>query len=405
MTTNENDIARSPLRTVRAPNDGADDGGFMSHAPRPVKLRNVDPSHPVVKHAPSTGVEAIMRGDENAPFSDGRTRRTWNENRAAQHQGANLFNARVAPATVRASGNTNRDGKLANVAARFETIHPKTLTLQELRQACRARGVNPGGSKDALVERLEEAIARKECAPLTLDSRPTTQRGAVGAGARFASKAAEVVAPAAVNRELRESQKIWRAQQGGHDIFGTKFVDEQPKKRKMVEGPKTTFSFEAVSDAFEPSKEVAPKDESVIAPATEEVAPKRAKVAAPLEAPYAEHEPPAAVTAEGPTAEHRKSAWSSFHGAGLFSESWTTASAEEEAADASLVKSATTATGAWASLDDEHEPAEASEFDHDDEDEDDEEARALREADEAVAAAERELAEELARESAGSDSE
>lgn len=387
---------RSPLSTVadalNAPVDG-----FMSHAPRPAKLRNVATHHPAVKSRPSTGVEAIMMGDENAPFAT-RAKRAWNENRAAQHAGANLFSA-ASPAKARAERVMDKNGKLADVGARYETIAPKTLTLQELRQACRARGVNPGGSKDALVERLEEAIARG-AQPVTLDSRPTTQRGAVGAGARFASTANEVRAPTVVNRELRESQKIWRAQQSGHDIFGAKFVDAEAKKRKVVDGPKSTFSFEAITESFEAKENAEVKEEIV------EEAPKRVK--RPEPAPFAEDdaEPvagPPSVNAEK-LADHRKSAWSSFHGAGLFSESWTTAAEEGEEDEAALVKSTTTETGAWKSIEDEVE-RDATDDDAEDDEDEDEEARALREADEAVAAAERELAEELAREAAGYDSQ
>lgn len=386
------DEPRSPLSTVNdAPNAPVD--GFMSHAPRPAKLRNVATHHPTMKSRPSTGVEAIMMGDENAPFAT-RAKRAWNENRAAQHAGANLFSA-ASPAKARSGCVMDKNGKLADIGARYETIAPKTLTLQELRQACRARGVNPGGSKDALVERLEDAIARG-AQPVTLDSRPTTQRGAVGAGARFASTANEVRAPTVVNRELRESQKIWRAQQSGHDIFGAKFVDAEAKKRKVVEGPKATFSFEAITESFEAKENATVQDELV------EERPKRVKRAE--HAPFAEDdvEPVASVLSENveKLADHRKSAWSSFQGAGLFSESWTTA-AEEGEDEAALVKSTTTENGAWKSIEDEEERDETE----GDDDEDDEEARALREADEAVAAAERELAEELAREAAGYDSQ
>lgn len=423
MTTPASDAPRSPLADVRA--NAADDGGFMSHAPRPVKLRNVATHHPVARRGPTTGVEAIMRGDENAPCAR-RARRAWNENRAAQHEGANLFKAEAPGRGAAAAGTriTNANGKLASVDARYDVVRAKTLTLQELRQACRARGVNPGGSKDALVERLEEAVAAG-AQPLTLDSRPTTQRSAVGAGARFSSKAAEVCAPAAVasaQRQLRESQAIWRKQQSGNDIFGANFVDAAAKKRKVVEGPKTTFSFDAISQSFvEPTTEANAEPESVV----ENASPKRAKTetAAPAAAasnPIVQSAEPVASKDVTALAGHRKSAWSSFHSAGIFSEAWTTA-AEEENVEETLVKSTTATDGAWTSLDDEDEneapsssddderdedttasPIAEQDDDEDEEDEDEEERlerEAQREADEAVAAAERELAAELAAES------
>ena len=355
-----------------------------------------------------------MRGDENAPC-ERRARRTWNENRAAQHEGANLFKAEAPGRGAAAVGSriTNANGKLASVDARYDVVSAKTLTLQELRQACRARGVNPGGSKDALVERLEEAVAAG-AQPLTLDSRPTTQRCAVGAGARFTSKAAEVRAPAAVataQRQLRESQAIWRKQQSGNDIFGANFVDAATKKRKVVEGPKTTFSFDAISESFvEPATETDAEPEVVV----EEASPKRAKTEiAAASNPIVQSADPAASKEVTALAGHRKSAWSSFHGAGIFSETWTTA-AEEETVDETLVKSSTGTDGAWKSLDDEHDdehdeaPSSSDDertedvtasplAERDDEDEEERlEREARREADEAVAAAERELAAELA---------
>ena len=412
MTTPASEAPRSPLADVRA---NADDGGFMSHAPRPVKLRNVATHHPVVRRGPTTGVEAIMRGDENAPCAR-RARRAWNENRAAQHEGANLFKAEAPGRGASAAGTriTNANGKLASVDARYDVVSAKTLTLQELRQACRARGVNPGGSKDALVERLEEAVAAG-AQPLTLDSRPTTQRSAVGAGARFSSKAVEVCAPVAVasaQRQLRESQAIWRKQQSGNDIFGTNFVDAAAKKRKVVEGPKTTFSFDAISQSFvETTTEANAEPEAIV----ENASPKRAKTeTAATTAPTAAASNPIVQSAEPVASKdvtalagHRKSAWSSFHGAGIFSEAWTTA-AEEENVEETLVKSTTATDGAWTSLDDKDERDEditaspIAEQDEEDEDEDEEERlerEAQREADEAVAAAERELAAELAAES------
>ena len=398
--------------------------------PKPAKLRDVARHHPTRKLAPSSGVEAIMTGAENAPCAMNAKRR-WNENRAVQHAGANIFGAKsplklsVEQASRLRATVLDASGKLADVGARYEKVAAKTLTLQELRQACRQRGINPGGSKDALVERLEEAIDAGVAPPLTLDSRPTTQSATVGAGARFVSKANEVRAPTDAQRKLRESQKIWRDQTRGNDIFGTSFVDAQHAKRKVVEGPKATFSFQAVSEAFEENK-----------------ASDATKVA-PVEAPYADDSATEPVVkrkrdAQGEDelstkkreldeasepkvmADHRKSAWQSFHGAGLFSEEWAKEQEGEEMAEgdatATLVKSTTTETGAWKSIDSEEEEEDQEEEERieqeapvatlieeeqdeeEEEEEEDEEARAEREADEAVAEAERLLAEELAAE-------
>jgi len=413
----------------RAPNVEA--SSFDLGPPKPAKLRDVARHHPTRKLAPSSGVEAIMMGTENAPCAMNAKRR-WNENRAVQHAGANIFGAK-SPLKLSAEQASqlratvlDARGKLTDVGARYEKVAAKTLTLQELRQACRQRGINPGGSKDALVERLEEAIDAGVAPPLTLDSRPTTQSATVGAGARFVSKANEVRAPTDAQRQLRESQKIWRDQIRGNDIFGTSFVDAQHAKRKVVEGPKATFSFQAVSEAFEENK--ANDATNVVAPveapyaddtATEPVV-KRKRDARGEDEPCTKKQELDEASEPKAMADHRKSAWQSFHGAGLFSEEWAKEQEGEEMAQgdatATLVKSTTTETGAWKSIDSEEEEGEEEEEeeeeeriereapvttlvdDEEEEEEEDEEARAEREADEAVAEAERLLAEELAAE-------
>jgi hypothetical protein len=188
----------------------------------------------------------------------------------------------------------------------------------------------------------------------------------------------------------------------------------------MVEGPKATFSFEAITDAFDSNEHASGGDVQVAADSATSIADapyaqeedagepvvKRARLAQGEDAPAASQQLDAsseviAKAAPQAVAEHRKTAWQSFHGAGLFSEEWSKEQEEgiEEGSFATLVKSTTTATGAWASISDEEGEEQEEEGEEQEEGEsEDDEARAEREADEAVAEAERELAAELAAE-------
>jgi hypothetical protein len=202
---------------------------------------------------------------------------------------------------------------------------------------------------------------------------------------------------------MRESQKIWNNQIRGNDIFGTSFVDAPAAKKRVVEGPNDTLTLgdgDGDDDVAEDAQKVMLKSIDYVKDAknvddedaANVVAGKR-KRGGDVIVPQAEE----AVVAppKQPSAEHRAKAWKSFQGAGLFSEQWTAREEgedeedEDAAAEQALVKSSTTSTGAWKTL--EEEEAEQAQ--------DDAEVEAEREADAAVAAAERELAEELARES------
>ena len=370
---------------------------------KPPRLRACATHHPVRKLAPSSGVEAILGGAFNAPFNDGRQARTWNENRARQHAGANIFGAQ-SPRKANHGAAAPLDAvQRRQRAVAPTTTAPRSLTLQELRQACRARGVNPGGSRDALIERLDDAIASGACEPIPANA--SEAHKAVGAGARYASRANEVRAPSAPSAatSMRESQRIWNDQIRGNDIFGTSFVDAPAAKKRVVEGPNDTLTLgddevgeddvEAV-DVAVVVKSVGVEDAPNVVEADEDAANAagKRKRSRDVIAPEAE-EATVATAPKQPSAGHRAKAWESFQGAGLFSEQWTAHEDEDEEgaaeAEAALVKSSTTSTGAWKTL--EEEEAEQAQ--------DDAELEAEREADAAVAAAERELAEELARES------
>jgi len=381
--------ARAPLASrTNAHDDAFNTSSFDLGPPKPAKLRACATHHPTRKTAPSTGVEAILFGHDDAPFDDGRQKRGWNDNRARQHAGANLFGASSPAKKAHESLDAVQRRQQAVAPT---TTAPRSLTLQELRQACRARQVNPGGSRDALIERLEEAIKKGLCEAIPANAAEAHK--SVGAGARYVSKANEIRASS--DGALRESQKIWRDQIRGNDIFGTSFVDAPAVKKMRVEGPSDTLSF---AEAPAPSAAVVEAVRSVAdivdeenieadAEVRDDKANKRKRAANPIVQDVAEDV--VAAMPKAPSVGHRATAWASFQGAGLFSEEWTAHDDvdgndenDENTGDRTLVKSTTTSTGTWKTIEEEEE--EQAEED------------AAREADEAVAEAERDLAEELA---------
>lgn len=115
---------------------------------------------------------ASATGAENAAVP---RHERWTDIQRRAHHGSNIFAAdaspaknsppRVAPATVDAPVQDAPSSPPS--AAPVVVSDPKDLSLRDLRAACRERGLNPGGGKPALEERLAVAIAAGACAPLT----------------------------------------------------------------------------------------------------------------------------------------------------------------------------------------------------------------------------------------------
>ena len=115
---------------------------------------------------------ASATGAENAAVP---RHERWTDIQRRAHHGSNIFATdaspaknslpRVAPATVDAPVQDAPSSPPS--AAPVVVSDPKDLSLRDLRAACRERGLNPGGGKPALEERLAVAIAAGACAPLT----------------------------------------------------------------------------------------------------------------------------------------------------------------------------------------------------------------------------------------------
>ena len=158
--------------------------------------------------------------------------RTWNVNRERAHNGHGIFSQKTpekrlvvpnARPTITTAAKEHlkehEDKKIMNIQ------DLKQLTVQELRIACRERKVNPAGSKDALIERLEEAVKTGLCAldSFYVNSRQTIQNS-VAAGVRFDDS----------NRSrhwntsnIRQTSTLHqKAMYKGNEIFSSNFIDD-----------------------------------------------------------------------------------------------------------------------------------------------------------------------------------
>ena len=99
-------------------------------------------------------------------------------NRERGHSGHGIFSQKTPPKFLKVPVDRKKEDALLQMKV---PVDLKQLTLQELRTACRERKVNPAGSKDALVERLEEAVKSGFCKA----EFKTVTTSTVGAGVRF----------------------------------------------------------------------------------------------------------------------------------------------------------------------------------------------------------------------------
>jgi hypothetical protein len=129
-------------------------------------LENVQPAASSAAPAKPTSDAALaMRsaGAENAPPP----RAAWSAIQRKGHMGSfDIFGADAAPAAPEPAQHEPPAAPVAPPAAALGTIVPRDLCLKDLRAACRERGINPGGGKEALEERLELAIASGAAAPI-----------------------------------------------------------------------------------------------------------------------------------------------------------------------------------------------------------------------------------------------
>jgi hypothetical protein len=126
---------------------------------------------------------STIDGSENLPAH---VQKDWTEIQKRGHLGSGIFDEQKAPPVTpmatkpdvqdpisgmkmfaNRKGGTDGLGDEASRPIPMATtpFDPSHLTLPELRTACRDRGLNPGGGKDALSERLVDAINAGTCAP------------------------------------------------------------------------------------------------------------------------------------------------------------------------------------------------------------------------------------------------
>ena len=134
---------------------------------------------PELKKQPTSGVESIFKNDSVEVGKEFKENlRTWNVNRERGHSGHGIFSQKTPPKFLKVPVDRKKEDALLQMKV---PVDLKQLTLQELRTACRERKVNPAGSKDALVERLEEAVKSGFCKA----EFKTVTTSTVGAGMRF----------------------------------------------------------------------------------------------------------------------------------------------------------------------------------------------------------------------------
>ena len=129
-------------------------------------LENVQPaasSAPPAKTTSDAALAMRSEGAENAPPP----RAAWSAIQRKGHMGSfDIFGADAAPAAPEPAQREPPAAPVAPPAAALGTLAPRDLCLKDLRAACRERGINPGGGKEALEERLELAIASGAAAPI-----------------------------------------------------------------------------------------------------------------------------------------------------------------------------------------------------------------------------------------------
>ena len=224
-------------------------------SPAPVKPAHDAPPAP----ACATGAE-----NASATTQDGAVPRheRWTDIQRRAHLGSNIFAAdpspaknqppRADPATVDAP--VPAVPSSPSSAASVVALDPKDLSLRDLRAACRERGLNPGGGKPALEERLAVAIAAGACAPLTAPaplagSKRASPGAATDADADAGRKAARLAnersvvfaAPSPMPKApLAEAYKTHKA-----DVFLADFMNSPRKDAGGVSSKRHT----TVSDA------------------------------------------------------------------------------------------------------------------------------------------------------------
>ena len=172
---------------------------------------------------PTSGVESIFKNDSVEVGKEFKENvRTWNVNRERGHSGHGIFSQKTPPKFLKVPVDRKKEDDAQIGGGVVKPVDLKQLTLQELRTACRERKVNPAGSKDALVERLEEAVKSGFCKAEFKTSTTST----VGAGVRFDDRQKKGfhwnTSKVRLTSELHQ-QGMYK----GNEIFSSNFTDDR----------------------------------------------------------------------------------------------------------------------------------------------------------------------------------
>ena len=172
---------------------------------------------------PTSGVESIFKNDSVEVGKEFKENvRTWNVNRERGHSGHGIFSQKTPPKFLKVPVDRKKEDDAQIAGGVVKPVDLKQLTLQELRTACRERKVNPAGSKDALVERLEEAVKSGFCKAEFKTSTTST----VGAGVRFDDRQKKGfhwnTSKVRLTSELHQ-----KGMYKGNEIFSSNFTDDR----------------------------------------------------------------------------------------------------------------------------------------------------------------------------------
>ena len=261
---------------------------------------------PELKKQPTSGVESIFKNDSVEVGKEFKENlRTWNVNRERGHSGHGIFSQKTPPKFLKVPVDRKKEDALLQMKV---PVDLKQLTLQELRTACRERKVNPAGSKDALVERLEEAVKSGFCKA----EFKTVTTSTVGAGMRFDDRQKKGfhwnTSKVRLTSELHQ-----KSMYKGNEIFSSNFTDDrrQTAHTRVVGNANVEGGGVLPSSSSEEQKEIAAADADFSFRMTNNATRKEQ-----------EENPPEAC-------EARMKYWESARGHDLFG-SWTQPTTEEE---------------------------------------------------------------------------
>ena len=176
---------------------------------------------------PPTQEERTAEGLSNADAA--RVASAAIRDRATRGQAGNIF-AAASPVAVPVPAAVAARAVIEDVVEIPLAKKVKRMTAPELRIALRERGLNPGGGKDALEERLAEAIEAGACAPLGAPPAPEPEPepqavfialdeddDAEAEASRGGSSKRPSPGPA--DGDDADARKIARMQNAGHDVF------------------------------------------------------------------------------------------------------------------------------------------------------------------------------------------